>query len=608
MKYRLRLTAIAFFALLLTACGDSTPDPTPMVITPTPDPIPPPAPVPDPTPVPPPMVILPAITSVSIQTTDITRYNKVEMQLEISAEFTNPYDQRQIDLSATFTLPDGNQMKISGFWDGEANWLMRLTPSMAGEWQYSMQVEDERGISEAVEGTFNVANSTKKGWLQTGDKFDPNYSSRYLVHHDGSPFYGMGHGDAFSIFRTSTFVNETNRLVDNMDQAGENYVLWWPQFYFSVVEENFDNYSLENLQLIDGVLDILEAEDKVVIFTIWDHSQLRDFSHPWADGNWDNTNGFSHLLSATDFFTDQEAWAWQANLYRYMIARWGHNTSLAMWQTVSEIDGTNAFNNSNDWHKKINDYFAENDPYNHPTTASMAGDLTWDIGHSVMDLPQVHIYQDLLDQADTTKALTVETAKVIADYTAAMWQLEPKPNWIGEFGVLNSAENHYPELFHNAIWAALGAGAAMTPAEWNDFDRWGVMSADMKNHMRYLRDFVASTPLAKWNPSALTVRSDSLNIRSWGVAGREGGLVWVQDHALAGLSITQIRQQRTTKSGASVILLGLESGTYQISPYNTWLGQFGTSFTVTCDGGVEAECLIPLPDFIDDIAFRIDRL
>jgi hypothetical protein len=84
--------------------------------------------------------------------------------------------------------------------------------------------------------------------------------------------------------------------------------------------------------------------------------------------------------------------------------------------------------------------------------------------------------------------------------------------------------------------------------------------------------------------------------------------VWVQDITLSGSDIDEIRQQKVERSDVSVGLLGLGSGRHQISPYNTWQGQFGESFEVYCDGGVDTECIIPLPNFTSDIEFRINRL
>lgn len=612
MMHGSKLISALFSLLFITACGggsnssSETSVPSQALIPEPLSDLPPIEPIPESTP--PALIIRPALTNLAIQQEHPLQYKMVEWTLQIDAEYNNPFDQRQIDLTASFTQPDGRELVVKGFWDGESHWRIRLNPAMAGNWQYMVQVEDQQGVSEEVIGTFLVAASSHKGWLQTGHQFNQTYSRRYLVHHDGSAFYGVGHCDAFSIFSTLDFTLETTRLINNMNEAGENYVLWWPQFYFSVVENDYNNYSLENLQLIDGVLDTLEQDNKFVIFTVWDHSQLRDNIHPWANGNWFNTNGFSRLLPANDFFTDNEAWIWQENLYRYMIARWGHSNALAMWHTVSEVNGTNAFDNTNTWHAKINEFFENNDPYQHLTTASKSGDQIWNEGNRLMGVPQVHVYQDLLNSLNSPKAKTIETAQVIASYTETMWLQENKPNWIGEFGVQNAEANHYPELFHNAIWSALGAGAALTPAEWNDFDTWGVMTPEMKNHMRFLSEFVTTTPLAQWDPQPLQITSSNVDIRGWGIAGEMGGLVWIQDASLRGLEIDEIRQQTVEQSNVLIHITGLTTGRYQISPYNTWQGTFNTSFNIECNGDTSTQCTVLMPTFTHDIALRINRL
>ena len=70
-----------------------------------------------------------------------------------------------------------------------------------------------------------------------------------------------------------------------------------------------------------------------------------------------------------------------------------------------------------------------------------------------MDAPQVHIY-DFNNDAGEIDA--VAAADVLAYWTSDMWNLAEKPNWVGEFGV--QGNDYYPELYHNAIWAALAFG------------------------------------------------------------------------------------------------------------------------------------------------------
>lgn len=548
----------------------------------------------------------PIIANATANNTSLGNYNKYQLAVQLTAQYDNPYDQRDISLNAAFISPTNKLFNVAGFWDDNLGWTVRFTPSEVGAWTYNLSVNDKNGTSNVVSGNFTTTESIDSGWIQSANMINDKYSSRYFMHQDGSEFYGIGHGDVFSIFRTAS---STSRLLTRLQSANENYFIWWPFFYFSPVEDNFDAYDQANIKLIDDVLELTENANLKMVFTLWDHPQLRDSTHFWDDGLWDSNNGFSQLTTATDFFTDNEAWQWQENLYRYVIARWGYSPAIAMWQTVSEIDGTNSFDNTNSWHEKINNYFVENDPYRHPTTASKAGDLNWIEGHEVMDSPQVHIYRDLLTDKDNANspAKIIESAEVIANYTIDMWNAQAKPNWIGEFGVMNSTTNEdlnsYPELFHNALWSALAAGAAATPAEWNDFDDWGMITDSMETTLQHFAQFVEELSLAKWNPEQLTITSPD-DTKVWGISGQQGGLIWLQDIRLTGESISNIRTLRTTYPALTLEVSGLESGEYNVTPYNTKQGTFLTSQLIVCT--INVPCLISVDEFLSDIALKIE--
>lgn len=535
---------------------------------------------------------LPEITAVTLDRSELPRYESLEMAVTLTADYTNPIDAREVQLNAAFTAPDGTTMTVPGFWDGEAGWLVRFTPSQEGEWLYALTVQDNRGPSPAATGSFAVTPSEHHGWLLPGNHVNPDFSGHYLVHHDGTPFYGVGYCEALNILIDGFDVEDGVRLFDTMQESNQNFVVWWP-LYSNTPLGSYDRYTQSNLDLIDLVVADAQSEGIYLIFTVWDHPELRDDTHAWGTGRW-ASNGFKNLGSLDSFFVSEEAWAWQENFYRYLIARWGYSPAIGMWQTVSEINGTNAYDLTDAWHSRVNDYFVANDPYRHPTTASMAGDVDWEAGHLVMDAPQVHVYA--LDDA-------VKAADTIAGWTATMFNRAEKPNWIGEFGV--GGDQLYPELFHNSIWAALAAGAAMTPAEWNSGGFWGRPTEAMNADLQRLADFVADLPLAEWRPQALTIRSSEPTVRGWGVAGEPGGLFWVQDFSMEGRPLAEVRTADLSHADVVVEIEGLLPGSYVVWPYDTWQGIYLDDLTLTC--AADQPCTLALPPFTADMAFKIVR-
>jgi hypothetical protein len=539
----------------------------------------------------------PRITDVRLDRTEVPRYESIDMTVSLDAEYSNPYDFRQVRLDALFEGPDGIGMNVPGFWDGNESWRIRFTPSREGTWSYGISVRDSRGASGTAEGSFRVTASERHGWVRAGNLVDPAYSSRYLAYDDGTPFYGIGHCDALNILVGGFSVETGVGLFDGMRQGRENYVVWWPQYSMSPVSNSYDQYSLNNLGTIDVIVKDAQAKGILLVFTVWDHPSLRDSTHSLGGGRWES-NGFSKLGDTEFFFNDPEGWDWQANLYRYMIARWGYSPAIGMWQTVSEINLTSARDRLDPWHAKVNAFFVENDPYRHPTTASFSGEGAWPQGWMAMDVPQVHLY-DFSNGSLEWDA--VHAAQVLADWTQRMWAAEAKPNWVGEFGV--SGNTVYPELFHHAIWAALAAGAGSMPAEWNG-GTWGEMTPEMLADTARMADFLADIPLVRWNPSALKIAGTAPMIRGWGVAGKDGGLFWIQDAAMEGKPIGDVRSYSAVRRGVVVEISGLAEGRYTVTPFDTWKGTFLAPVGITC-GGVP--CAVPLPEFTSDMAFRLER-
>ena len=46
------------------------------------------------------------------------------------------------------------------------------------------------------------------------------------------------------------------------------------------------------MKVIDAVVQDAQKEGVYLVFTVWDHPNLRDDTHAWGDGKW-NLNGFN---------------------------------------------------------------------------------------------------------------------------------------------------------------------------------------------------------------------------------------------------------------------------------------------------------------------------
>jgi hypothetical protein len=131
------------------------------------------------------------------------------------------------------------------------------------------------------------------------------------------------------------------------------------------------------------------------------------------------------------------------------------------------------------------------------------------------------------------------------------------------------------------------------------------MTPEMYADISRLAQFVQDLPIAKWNPSKLEITSSDKQVRAWGLAGKDGGLLWVQDFSLQGKPIGEVRKDMHARSHIKLEIQDLATGSYTIQPYDTWQGNYLAAFDAECKAGVP--CTLVLPKFTSDMAFKIKR-
>ena len=211
---------------------------------------------------------LPSILAVDASAGEVGNYGLFELMVDLEADYGNPFDQRQVSLDAVFVGPDGSEWDLPGFWDARDAWRFRFTPSRVGDWSYAITVTDHRGPSEPVDGSFQVTDTAAKGWLRIGSDVDPAYSTRYLAYGDGTPWYGRGHADLDMALGGADSGGEGLRLLNEMAETGENFVMWWPTWGSNFFQSTFDDYAAGPMEVIDFVLREAEAKGATLAYTI----------------------------------------------------------------------------------------------------------------------------------------------------------------------------------------------------------------------------------------------------------------------------------------------------------------------------------------------------
>ncbi len=540
--------------------------------------------------------------------TEIGLYEKLELNVDLRATFSNPFDPDEVDLWAEFTAPSGKVQKTWGFYNPGrfgAVWMVRFAPTETGAWKYQLHVRDREGTADTRPGEFRCVPSQHHGFITIA----PN--KRYLRYSDGTSFYGVGmwYNDNYG-GAGQGYISEAN--LDDLKNRGANFI----SFFHEPLETQatgLGRYDLDRCGRLDEVIQWCEQRDLAISWDLVFHNHLSETV--WTPTLY-RVNPYRSLTSAKDFYRSDEAWKYQEKLYRYVIARWGYSRALFLWFVIDEINGTDGWTEGDhavaeNWCRKMNDFFHAHDPYGRPTTGTQSGGVVnwWPEGYRIFDIAGREIYEaqghpmppngkpDLVNHHPLRYSY-----ENYATQARKLWDDFDKPSIIAECGwdhtYYEPGTPGYLAMHHNALWATLVNGTCATPFWWAYSPRMNdsVLTGDL----RAFAQFVSDVDFAgkQWQPLEMKVSAGD----GWAMKSDDLIYGWIVNPT-------------SGVAKETITLAGLQDGDYEVRLYRTWAGRYLASTTVAV---AKERLTVSIPELEpqdthannigDDVAFKITKL
>ncbi len=156
-----------------------------------------------------------AIFDVSLNKTQVARYEKVEITFEMEGRWQNPFDPDEVRVDAAFTSPDGARRAVPGFFyqeyrrtvsDGRESyhavgspcWKVRFAPSQTGEYKCVLTARNGgREVSAEAPAFVCTSGGASRGYLRISP-----HNPLYFEFEDGTPFCAVAMDKAIGpVFR-----------------------------------------------------------------------------------------------------------------------------------------------------------------------------------------------------------------------------------------------------------------------------------------------------------------------------------------------------------------------------------------------------------------------
>ena len=177
----------------------------------------------------------------------------------------------------------------------------------------------------------------------------------------------------------------------------------------------------------------------------------------WPVNPYNKVNG-GPAATPADFWTDAQARTLYRRRLRYLIARYGPETSLAFWEFWNETDAPAP------WVAEMATYLKANDPYRHLVTNSYSTTGTpavWNLPQ--IDFTQTHRYGDEGTMKDIAPVILDDARQHDRYASRTSWASSASP------GAATTPSSTPPGIgtnLHNGLWASALAGNAGGASIW----------------------------------------------------------------------------------------------------------------------------------------------
>ncbi len=595
----------------------------------------------------------PFVTDIKANADEVPCFGLFEARFCLPDRYDDPFDPAQIDVTAIIGQPGTNAATIAvpAFYCqdhyvvtntyaderipcGRPGWAVRYSPVVPGLHTCRIVARDAVGVTMSEPVAFTATPANGPGFVRVSRKdrrrFEVDGKEFHIVGHNiRSPFdtrmddqfpWVLRHPEGFLAYR---------RYFRDMAAAGENLAEVWMCQWSLGLEwstnapgyHGVGDYNLGNAWELDQVLRMARENGVRVNLVLNNHGRAGlGFDAEWQNSPYNTVHGgFLPPDDPMPFFTDPRAIEYQKRICRYIVARWGWDSTVFAWELWSELDlcgrwGRNPSPQNDpgviEWHRQMGNFLHSSDPNRHLISTHISADYR-SIGHELSSIPQIdHCCVD----AYHFSASPLHIVDLVRE-TAASLGAFGKPALITEFGgsSMGAGQSHLKCELHAALWSSACSTLAGTPLFW----WWGLVEEqNLYPEFTALRAFTDENTYADpaLKPISLAVRdkeesqdnnqgrSGPPRIMSIAIASGTNMYAWVYTRDLIAMARGETDIPDTV---AEAKWAPVTNGTYRVAFCSTKTGKPVKQQDFRTEHGA---LNFPIPPFEGDIAIRVTPL